>query len=90
MNTVKVKNSIKPSILEARTSYEDGTYPIRVIGVMPHSVLTESYIEQLVVKNGKILPDLSNDILHLSVIERYGKNGNIANAFVKGFKEIES
>ncbi|MHA1971829.1 MAG: adenine deaminase [Candidatus Hodarchaeales archaeon] len=86
IDTVKVKNSIKPSMLEARTSYEDGTYSIRVIGVMPHSVLTESYIEQLIVKNGTILPDLSNDILHLSVIERYGKNGNIANAFVKGFR----
>jgi len=85
VDTIKLKQKIKPSIFEVRTSYKDGNYPTRIIGVIPHSVITETYVEDLTVKNGIILSDLNKDILHLTVMERYGKNGNIANAFIKGF-----
>lgn len=86
VNTIKLKYTINPEILHAKVSLPDGRYSVRVVGVVPHSVLTESLIEELEVKNGCIYPDITKDILSLSVIERYGVNGNIFNAFIKGFR----
>ncbi|WP_455463150.1 adenine deaminase [Candidatus Hodarchaeum mangrovi] len=86
VNTIKLKHTINPEILHAKVSLPDGRYSVRVVGVVPHSVLTESLIEELEVKNGCIYPDITKDILSLSVIERYGVNGNIFNAFIKGFR----
>jgi adenine deaminase len=84
VDTVKLKQSVNPDALRAKSVLSEGTYPVRVIGVKPHSVITESLIENLIVKNGWIQPKSEKDILSLAVIERHGVNGNIANAFVKG------
>ncbi len=85
IDTVKLPQSINHESFRAPVSLSDGTYLTRVIGVLPHSVITEGLEENLQVKNGWIQPAPEEDILSLSVIERYGVNGNIANAFIKGF-----
>ena len=36
------------------------------------------------VDNGKVMPSIYDDVLKISVVERYGHN-NVANAFIKGF-----
>lgn len=38
----------------------------------------------LKVKNGKIAPDIENDVIKIVVLDRYGKE-NLSMAFVKGF-----
>ncbi|MFX1282037.1 MAG: adenine deaminase [Promethearchaeota archaeon] len=86
IDTVKLTQPITPEAFRATVALSDGTYQTRVIGVLPHSVITEALVENLKVENGWIHPDPEKDILSLSVIERYGINGNIANAFVKGFR----
>ncbi|MFX0125539.1 MAG: adenine deaminase [Candidatus Hodarchaeota archaeon] len=85
IDTVKLPHPINQESFRATVSLPDGTYLTRVIGVLKHSVITEALEENLQVKNGWILPIPEEDILSLSVIERYGINGNIANAFIKGF-----
>lgn len=85
IDTVKLPQPINHESFRATVSLSDGTYRTRVIGVLPHSVITEALEENLQVKNGWIHPASEEDILSLSVIERYGINGNIANAFIKGF-----
>lgn len=84
IDTVKLP-PINSDSFHATVSLSDGTYPTRVIGVLPHSVITKALEEDLQVKDGWIHPTPEEDILSLSVIERYGTNGNIANAFIKGF-----
>ena len=37
------------------------------------------------VVDGKILPDLNQDVLKVAVFERHGKNGSVGLGFVKGF-----
>jgi adenine deaminase len=37
------------------------------------------------VENGDKHPDPSRDLIRIAVVERHGKNGNIATGFVKGF-----
>ncbi len=41
---------------------------------------------QLNVENGVVLPDVENDVLYATVVERFGKNGNKPVAFVSGWK----
>ncbi|MHA2245481.1 MAG: adenine deaminase [Candidatus Hodarchaeales archaeon] len=85
INSVKLTQSISSEAFRATTSLPEGTYRIRVIGAIPHSVITEALEANLEIRNGWINPVPEEDILSLTVIERYGINGNIANAFVKGF-----
>jgi adenine deaminase len=85
-NTVQLLTPTTSENLRAKTSLNDGVYPVNVIGVIPNSVLTDLKQINLEVKNGWIRPNPKEDILFISVIERYGVNGNISNAFIQGFQ----
>jgi adenine deaminase len=37
------------------------------------------------VVDGVIQPDLANDVLYISCVERYGKNGSIGKSFIQNF-----
>ncbi|UCE13773.1 MAG: adenine deaminase [Candidatus Heimdallarchaeota archaeon] len=86
IDTIQLKQPITSDVFRASTSLSDGTYPVRVIGALPHSVITEALKAHLEVKSGWIHPKPAEDIFSLAVIERYGVNGNIANGFIKGFR----
>jgi len=57
---------------------------VRVIKAIEGQLLTEGTEAMLKVVDGKIKPDIQNDILKISVIERYGNN-RMKNAFINGF-----
>ena len=54
--------------------------------MIPRQIINNWLCEKLPVKNGEVLCDPSRDILKLSVVERYGRNGNVGTGFVKGFQ----
>ncbi|MCC5971877.1 MAG: adenine deaminase [Pararhodobacter sp.] len=56
-----------------------------VIGIWPGKILTEHQTEAIEADGGDKCPDPARDLARISVIERHGKNGNIANGFVRGF-----
>lgn len=56
-----------------------------VIGVLPGKIITERLGATLEVSEAGTLPDIPADVIKVSVVERHGRNGNIATAFVKGF-----
>ena len=56
-----------------------------VLGVIPGKIITEHRRIRLPNKGNETAVDLVNDVLKVTVIERHGKNGNIATAFVQGF-----
>jgi adenine deaminase len=56
-----------------------------VIGVMPGKIITNYLHYDLPSQAGHITLDLKADVIKVAVIERHGKNGNIANGFVHGF-----
>jgi adenine deaminase len=80
-STFKI-NSKKPEDFEISSSKKEEK--VRVINVMDGQLLTEESEAVLPVVNGKIEPDMENDILKIAVLERYGHN-RMANAFVHGF-----
>jgi adenine deaminase len=56
-----------------------------VIGVTPGKIITQREEATLEVSAEGTLADVENDVIKVAVIERHGKNGNIARSFVKGF-----
>lgn len=58
---------------------------VRVIRLVPSQIINEEDQAELTVGENGIQPDLAQDVIKLSVVERYGKNGNVGNGFVKGF-----
>jgi adenine deaminase len=56
-----------------------------VIGVVPGRIITERLSMTLPSREGQALPDLAQDAVRVTVIERHGKNGGIASGFVHGF-----
>jgi adenine deaminase len=56
-----------------------------VIGILEGKIITEHLYETIAIENGDKKPDPKRDLTRITIIERHGKNGNIASGFVKGF-----
>ena len=57
---------------------------VRTIGLVKDEIITESLVSDLKVENGRAVPDVGQDILRVSVVNRY-RDAPVSNAFVKGF-----
>lgn len=57
---------------------------VKVMRVVPDSIVTGSGTAKLTIDKGKIIPSVFEDILKISVVERYGGN-TMFNAFISGF-----
>jgi len=58
---------------------------IRVIGMDPHQLVTESIVVEGRVENGRYVSDTERDILKLAVVERHTGSGAVGVGFVRGF-----
>ncbi|SLN37358.1 Adenine deaminase [Roseivivax jejudonensis] len=56
-----------------------------VIGIRPGQILTDHLDERVPIVDGDKRPDPARDLMRIAVIERHGRNGNIATGFVRGF-----
>lgn len=56
-----------------------------VIGIIPGKIITENLTFELAVGDDGMEPDLDRDVVKIAVVERHGRNGNIATGFVHGF-----
>ncbi len=56
-----------------------------VIGILEGKILTEHLKETIPIENGDKRPDPNRDLVRIAVVERHGKNGNIATGFLRGF-----
>ncbi len=84
----ETKNSVKcskvsPEQLEIHSNQSEVTG--RCIGLIPDQNLSDAIEEPLRVSKGRVECDPSRDIAYIICVERYGRNGNIGKAFVKGF-----
>ncbi|MBC9245718.1 adenine deaminase [Paracoccus sp. 11-3] len=56
-----------------------------VIGILEGKIITEHLRKDIQPQDGDKRPDPERDLMRIAVIERHGKNGNIATGFVHGF-----
>jgi adenine deaminase len=64
---------------------EAGSGPARVIGVVPHQIITRSLQISPKVREGKVVSDTERDILKMAVVERHKATGNMGRGVVQGF-----
>lgn len=77
-------NATKKSASDFDVLYDGDECEVNVIECFDGDLLTKKTTAKLRTKNGVVQSDIYNDILKISVVERYG-GGNVANAFIKGF-----
>ncbi|MCC1491403.1 adenine deaminase [Cognatishimia sp. F0-27] len=80
------RNSVRAPRLEAddfRTTANRAETD--VIGIRDGQILTDHLHEIIPVEDGDKRPDPARDLARIAVVERHGKNGNIACGFVRGF-----
>jgi len=79
--TMKIKRKIIPEDLEIKTLNKVVHVKARIIAA---GVPKREIIKELSVENGKVLPNVKEDILHIAVIERHKGTGNIGKGFIMG------
>jgi len=80
------RHSVKaPAITAASFRTSSNREQSDVIGILPGKIITEHLHFDIPVVNGDKAPDIARDLARITVIERHGRNGNIANGFVQGF-----
>ncbi len=57
---------------------------IRVIGMIPDQLVTQSLIEEAVVRDGFVEADAERDLVKLAVVERHFGTGRVGLGFLKG------
>jgi adenine deaminase len=80
--------SMKAREVTPRTFYvpaDTGRNSRPVIRVTPGRIITERDSAPLDIGADGTMVDIENDVLKVAVIERHGKNGNVAVSFVRGF-----
>ena len=56
----------------------------RVIGVLPHQLVTQSLVDEPGRRDGEAIADPSRDLLKMAVIERHRASGAVGKGFVRG------
>jgi len=77
---------VTPKDFDVRAPVRKGEVKVRVIGLVEGQVFTEHEIAPLKVEDVLVKPDLVNDILKVTVVERHRATGNIGRGFVRGFR----
>ncbi|MGA3404495.1 MAG: adenine deaminase [Candidatus Bathyarchaeia archaeon] len=94
INPPKIPEFTRKSImLKALPTVEDlavktktqGRVRVRAIGIIPASAYTDSLEAEAPSKDGRVFPNVDEDMLKIAVFERHKASGNKAVGFVKGF-----
>ncbi|NLZ80869.1 MAG: adenine deaminase, partial [Clostridiales bacterium] len=85
-NTVILKKPISKDSFHIASSSKSDKTKANIIKLIDRQIINTCEIKTLPVKDNKIQMDIEQDILKLSVVERYGKNGGVGVGFVQGFE----
>ncbi|MBQ6099289.1 MAG: adenine deaminase [Methanobrevibacter sp.] len=77
-------NASKKSPEDFEVYFDGDECEVNVIKCFNGELLTEKTTAKLITKDGKVQPDIYQDVLKIAVVERYGGN-KVSNAFIKGF-----
>ena len=80
------RGSVKAPVVEGKDFRTGGNREdTDVIGILEGKIITEHLHEVIPIVDGDKAPDVARDLVKIAVLERHGKNGNLATGFVKGF-----
>jgi adenine deaminase len=83
-----VKHSVQRAPItadELAVTAAGDTAAVRVVGLIPDQNLSDAVEATLPVVDGVVQASVESDVVHVAVVERHARNGNIGRAFVTGF-----
>jgi adenine deaminase len=86
LNSIELHRSLRPASLVPQVSESATAATVLVLELNRDDEQADNRAgtAELAVEAGVIQPDLQNDTIYLSVVERYGKNGNVGHGFCRG------
>lgn len=84
-DTVHLKNPITADSFKIKAKSSSCTAQVRVIDMIDRQIINNCMIHSVPVVDGYLERDLTDDVLKLAVVERYGKTGGVGVGFVRGF-----
>jgi len=85
-NTVKVGRTIAATDFEIAAPAGKNSVTARVIGIIENKTNTRALERTLAVESGLVVPDASQDVAQVAVIERHKGTGKVVNGLVSGFR----
>lgn len=85
-DTIVLKNEITSDSFKIEAPSAKDFVDINLIELVENQIVNKHKTATLPVVDGEVSRDSVQDIMKFSIVERYGKNGNIGVYFVKGFK----
>lgn len=85
LNTTRLKNPITPDSFRIYAPEGAKKVRVQVMDTLPWIPITQGREAVLDVKDGVVQCDISQDVLYIAQVERYGINGNVGKAFMGGF-----
>lgn len=71
--------------IQVVAKHESGRQKVNVIGVRPKQIVTDKLQATLLVHEGLVQADITQDVLKITVLERHKNTGQRSVGFVKGF-----
>ena len=85
LDTVHLKREINAQSFQVSAQGHTKEVEATVIELIPMQIINKKITCMLPVVDGLVCNDVEQDVLKLSVVERYGKTGGVGIGFVKGF-----
>lgn len=85
LNTTRLKNPVTPDSFKIYAPEGAKKVKVQVMDTLPWIPITQGREAELEVEDGVVKCDISQDVLYIAQVERYGINGNIGKAFMGGF-----
>lgn len=85
LNTTRLKNPVTPDSFKIYAPEGAKKVKVQVMDTLPWIPITQGREVELAVEDGVVKCDISQDVLYIAQVERYGINGNIGKAFMGGF-----
>jgi adenine deaminase len=73
-------------VITAKSVGAGHAVPFHVIEIVPGQIVTKKKTQMMTLADGRIVPDVSRDILKLVVVERHKATGNVGLGLVTGFR----
>lgn len=86
LNTVHLTKKCEASDFDITVDKDAKAVKATVMDTLPWIPITTGREVELKVVDGVVQNDVAQDVIFISQVERHGKNGNVGNAFMGGFK----
>lgn len=85
LDTVRPKFVPKAEDFFITAPINNGTVPAHIIGVIEHSLVTDHFIEDVQVKDDRVVLEEGRDLAYYFLLDRHAKTNHFAKSLVKGF-----